>query len=111
MMGMLSRTRGVTAKELEQQRTAWLDAWRSKTSAAYVGDLWIAAWAEPASTRDDGLAAIQALRSFGDPPPFTPNIPADALVGHAYLLAERWTRRWQPRGARRLVPSFPIPLG
>jgi tetratricopeptide (TPR) repeat protein len=88
MLGVLART-GSPPAQIEQQRTAWLDTWRSRTSAAYVGDLWLAAWADPASTREQGLAAVQALPSFGGVPPFTPDIPAQALVGHAYLLADR----------------------
>ena len=89
MLGVLSRAGVISPKELEERRAAWLGAWRAKTSAAYLGDLWIAAWAEPASSHDEGVAAVNALPSFGGPPPFTPNIPADAFVGHAYLLADR----------------------
>jgi serine/threonine protein kinase/tetratricopeptide (TPR) repeat protein len=89
MIGLLSRTGGASPAQLEKRRGAWLDAWRAKTSAAYVGDLWLAAWAAPASTREQGLAAVAALGSFGGVPPFAPNIPAQALAGHAYLLADR----------------------
>jgi len=89
MLGILARTGGVSPAQLEEQRSSWLGAWRTKTSAAYLGDLWIAAWAAPASSREQGLAAVGALASFGGVPPFVPNIPAQALVGHAYLLADR----------------------
>jgi hypothetical protein len=89
MIGVLARTGGVSPAQLDQQRRAWLAAWRAKTSAAYLGDLWIAAWAAPASTHEQGLAAVDALTSFGSIPPFVPNIPAQAFVGHAYLLADR----------------------
>ncbi len=89
MLGVLARTGGVSAAQLEERRGSWLTAWRAKTSAAYLGDLWIAAWAAPASTREQGAAAIAALPSFGRVPPFVPNMPAQALAGHAYLLADR----------------------
>jgi serine/threonine-protein kinase len=89
MLGVLARTGGVSPAQLEERRSSWLGAWRAKTSAAYLGDLWIAAWAAPASSREQGLAAVDALASFGSVPPFIPNMPAQALVGHAYLLADR----------------------
>jgi serine/threonine-protein kinase len=89
MLGVLARTGGLSPAQLEARRSAWLGAWRAKTSVAYLGDLWIAAWAAPASSREQGLAAIDALASFGSVPPFVPNMPAEALVGHAELLADR----------------------
>ena len=89
MLGVLARTGGISPAQLEKQRSSWLGAWRAKTSAAYLGDLWIAAWAAPASSHEQGVAAIEALSSFGSVPPFIPNMPAQALVGHAYLLADR----------------------
>jgi serine/threonine-protein kinase len=89
MLGMLARTGAMTPSEREERRAAWLAAWRAKTSAAYLGDLWITAWAAPAATRQEAQAAIEALSGFGAVPPFNPNLPAQALVGRAYLLAER----------------------
>jgi serine/threonine protein kinase len=112
MIGVLARTGGVSPAQVEQQRTAWLQAWRSKTSAAYLGDLWIAAWAAPASTREQGLAALEALGSFGSVPPFIPNIPAQALVGHAYLLAERVDDAVPPlRGGTATCTVLSDPMG
>jgi serine/threonine-protein kinase len=89
MLGVLGRTGGASPALLEERRSSWLAAWRAKTSAAYLGDLWIAGWAAPASSREQGVAAVDALASFGSIPPFVPNLPAEALVGHAYLLADR----------------------
>jgi serine/threonine-protein kinase len=89
MLGMLARSGAMTPSERDERRAAWLAAWRAKTAAAYLGDLWITAWAAPASTRQEARAAIEALPGFGVVPPFNPNLPAEALVGHAYLLAER----------------------
>jgi serine/threonine-protein kinase len=89
MLGILGRTGGASPAQLEERRSSWLAAWRAKTSAAYLGDLWIAGWAAPASSREQGVAAVDALASFGSIPPFVPNLPAEALVGHAYLLADR----------------------
>jgi serine/threonine-protein kinase len=89
MIGVMARTGALTPAQREERRTAWLDAWRAKTAPAYRGYLWIAGWAQFASTRDEGKAAIDALPSFGGLPAFSPNAPAMALVGHAYLLADR----------------------
>jgi serine/threonine-protein kinase len=89
MLAIEARTGGLSPARLEEQRRSWLEAWRAKTSAAYVGDLWIAAWAAPASTREQGLAAVEALAAFGGVPPFVPNMPTGSLAGHAFLLASR----------------------
>ncbi|MGD0526027.1 MAG: protein kinase, partial [Polyangiaceae bacterium] len=89
MLAIEARTGGLAPAQLDEQRRSWLEAWRAKTSAAYVGDLWIAAWAAPASTREQGLAAVEALAAFGGVPPFVPNMPTGSLAGHAYLLASR----------------------
>ena len=89
MIGVLSRAGALTPAQRDERRGAWLDAWRSKTAEAYRGYLWIAAWASPSSTREEGLAAVAALPSFGGVPAFTPNLPALSLVGHAYLLGDR----------------------
>jgi serine/threonine-protein kinase len=89
LLGILARTGGLTPAQRDERRAAWLTAWRAKTSAAYFGHLWVAAWAAPASTRQEAEAAIDALPAFGGVPPFNPNLPSQALVGHAYLLAER----------------------
>jgi serine/threonine-protein kinase len=88
MIGVLARTGALTSAQRDERRAAWLDRWRAKTAEAYRGYLWIAAWASPASTREDGQAAVAALPSFGGVPVFTPNLPALSLVGHAYLLGD-----------------------
>ncbi|HEY8089224.1 MAG TPA: protein kinase, partial [Polyangiaceae bacterium] len=89
MLGVLVRVGAITAAQRDERRASWLEAWRAKTSAAYQGDLWITAWAASASSRADGEAALAALPAFGGVAPFTPDVPADAFVGHAYLLARR----------------------
>ena len=89
MLGVLARVGGLTPTELQQRRTAWLDAWRAKTGPAYQGDLWLAGWADTAGTPDEARAALGALPSFGGIPPFAPNRAAQAVVGRLDLLADR----------------------
>ena len=89
MLGVLVRVGAITPAQRDERRASWLETWRAKTSAAYQGDLWITAWAASASSRADGEAALAALPAFGGVAPFTPDVPADAFVGHAYLLAHR----------------------
>jgi serine/threonine-protein kinase len=89
MLGALARAGSISAAQRAAQRTDWLATWRAKTSAAYLGDLWLAAWAMPAGSRDDGVAAIDALPGLGGPPVFAPTITSQGHVGHAYLLAGR----------------------
>ncbi len=87
MLAILARGGG--APDASARRDAWLQAWRAKTASAYLGDLWTVAWAEPASTRDEAIAALEALPSFGGPPKFSPTIPAGAFLGHVLWLAGR----------------------
>jgi len=89
LIGIMARTGALTPAQRDERRGAWLDAWRAKTAPAYQGYLWIVGWAAFASTRDEANGALAALPSFGGLPHFSPNGPAMALVGHAYLLADR----------------------
>jgi serine/threonine-protein kinase len=89
MIGVLARTGALTPAQRDQRRTDWLDGWRGRTAEAYRGYLWIAGWAMPASTREEGQAALAVLPSFGGVPAFSPNLPALSLTGHAYLLGDR----------------------
>jgi serine/threonine protein kinase/tetratricopeptide (TPR) repeat protein len=87
MLGALARAGAITASQRAAQRAQWLTAWRGKTSATYLGHLWVSAWALPAGSRDDGVAALEALPEMGGPPTFAPTIATQACVGRAYLLA------------------------
>ena len=89
MLGVLARVGTISTAQLDQRRTEWLAAWRGKTNAAYLGDLWIAGWAATSDTPDEARAALQALPSFGGLPPFVPNNAAGVPVGRVYLLAGR----------------------
>ena len=89
MLGVLARVGGLTPSALEQRRADWLGAWRAKTGAAFQGDLWIAGWADPATTPQDARAALDELPTFGGVPPFIPNRAAQAVVGRVDLLANR----------------------
>ncbi|HEY8039255.1 MAG TPA: protein kinase [Polyangiaceae bacterium] len=88
MLGALAQVGALPATQLEERRADWLRTWRSKTSASYFGDLWVAGWAAPARTREQAEAALQALPGYG-PFPFTPTSSAQAQLGHTYLLAGR----------------------
>jgi serine/threonine-protein kinase len=89
MLGTLARVGAITPGQHDAQRQEWLAAWRSKTGAAYLGDLWITAWARPASSREDAETALSELTELGGPPVFVPTEPASAHVGRMYLLAGR----------------------
>lgn len=89
MLGALAHAGAISEAQRAAQRADWLAAWRAKTSAAYVGDLWLAGWAMPAASHDDGVAALEAMPGLGGPPTFAPTIAAQAYVGRAYLLAGR----------------------
>jgi serine/threonine-protein kinase len=89
LLGVLAQVGAITTAQRDERRGRWLETWRAKTSAAYMGDLWLQAWAAPAASRADGEAALGALDAFGGVPPFTPDVPAQAFAGHAYLLAGR----------------------
>jgi serine/threonine protein kinase/tetratricopeptide (TPR) repeat protein len=89
MLGVLARVGGLTPAGLEQRRADWLGAWRTKTGASFQGDLWIAGWADPATTPQEARAALDALPSFGGVPPFIPNRAAQAVLGRVDLLADR----------------------
>jgi serine/threonine-protein kinase len=89
MLAALSRAGALTPAQLDERRQAWMRTWRAKTSGPYVGDLWIAGWALPATTPEQAAAALRVLPEFGVLPPFSPTVPAGAFVGHVYRLAGR----------------------
>jgi serine/threonine-protein kinase len=88
--GTLARTGGMPLADQRAHRDAWLDRWKSRTTGAYVGYLWVFAYAEPASTREAAEEALTALPSLGPLPPFFPQNLASAHVAKVYALAERW---------------------
>ena len=88
--GTLARTGGIDVVEQRRRRGAWLDRWKARTTGAYVGYLWVFAYAEPASTREAADEALAALPAFGALPPFFPQTLASAHVAKVYALAERW---------------------
>jgi serine/threonine-protein kinase len=79
----------LTRPEFEAKRRTWLDAWRKRTSGAYGHFLWIYAYGEPTTTREDALAALGALPEYAPVPEFTPQSAATGLVGKVYWLAGR----------------------
>ena len=89
MLGALARAGAISPAQQAAQRADWMKAWRSKTSAAYLGHLWVQAWAVPARSHDEGVAAVEALAEFGGPPAFAPTLSTQSHVGRAYLLAGR----------------------
>jgi serine/threonine-protein kinase len=89
MLGALARVGAIDGAQLDRQRAEWLAAWHAKTSAAYLGYLWIAGWAASTSTRDQAEAALRAQPEFGALPLFVPTFSAGVLAGHAYRLAGR----------------------
>jgi hypothetical protein len=89
MLGALARVGAIDEAQLDRQRADWIAAWRAKTSAAYLGYLWVAGWAKSTSTHDQAEAALRALPEFGAVPRFVPTFPAHVLVGHTYRLAGR----------------------
>ncbi len=89
MLGALVHAGAIRPAQRAAQRADWLHAWRAKTSEAYLGELWISAWGVPAESREDGIAALEALAGLGGPPVFAPSIPTQAILGRAYLLAGR----------------------
>jgi serine/threonine-protein kinase len=89
MLVALARVGAIDEAQLDRQRAEWLATWRAKTSAAYLGYLWIAGWAASTSTHDQAEAALRAQPEFGALPRFVPTFPANVLVGHAYRLAGR----------------------
>jgi serine/threonine-protein kinase len=89
MLGALARVGAIDEGQLARQRADWIAAWRAKTSAAYLGYLWIAGWAVSTSTREQAEAALRAQPEFGAFPRFVPTFPAGVLVGHTFRLAGR----------------------
>jgi serine/threonine-protein kinase len=89
MLGVMARAGAISEAQRAAQRADWLTAWRAKTSAAFLGDLWLSAWAMPAGSHDDGVAAVDALPGLGGPPVFAATFASQGHVGHAYLLAGR----------------------
>jgi serine/threonine-protein kinase len=89
MLGVLARAGKLPGAERSAQLADWMRAWKAKTSPAYQATLWLAGWAMPATTRDEGLAALDALTQVGAPPIFVPTYPTRAALGHVYLLAGR----------------------
>ena len=87
MLGALAGADAMAPAQLDAQRDAWLDARRAKTGSGYLGDLWVAAWAMPATTHEQAIAALAALPQLGGLPPFTPTTPGASYAGHVYLLA------------------------
>ena len=81
----------LTREGFEAKRQAWLGQWRKKTSGAYVGFLWVYAYAEAAETRDEANQALAVLPAYAPLPPFTPQSVATGLVGQVYLLAGQET--------------------
>ena len=75
--------------ELESRREAWLAGWQSRLEGDYRGFLWLHAWAEPAATGDDAVAALEAMPRFPAMPPFHPVTLADADLGRVLVLGAR----------------------
>jgi serine/threonine-protein kinase len=68
-------------------RTSWLASWRAKTSDAYLGYLWIYAWASPTASPAEAERALVARGDFPSLPPFLPQTLALTYVGRVYALA------------------------
>ena len=81
--GMLSKG------ELEAKRATWLAGWEVRLEGDYRGFLWLHAWAEPASTEDEAVAALDAMPRFPGMPPFHPVTLADADLGRVLVLGGR----------------------
>jgi serine/threonine-protein kinase len=77
----------LTREAFEARRKAWLEQWRKKTSGAYVGFLWIYAYADAAETREEATQALDALPPYAPLPVFAPQSVATGLVGQVYWLA------------------------
>jgi hypothetical protein len=68
-------------------RQQWLASWRGKTSDAYVGYLWIYAWAAPSTSPAEAERAMAARADFPSLPPFLPQTLALTHVGRVYARA------------------------
>ncbi len=87
MLGALARAGAITFEQRRAQRQQWLDAWRAKTSSAYLGALWVTTWARPSASADDAAEALAALPSLGGLPVFVPTEPWKAWLGRVQLQA------------------------
>jgi serine/threonine-protein kinase len=87
MHATLLHTGRETQAAFDAFRDRWVDEWRKKTSDAYVGYLWIYAFALPAESPAEGERAMAARASFPPLPPFLPQTLSLARVGKAYWLA------------------------
>jgi serine/threonine-protein kinase len=86
MHAALRRAGTESAEAFEGFRDRWLAAWRSKTSDAYVGYLWIYGFAQPAFSRADAERALAARANFPPLPPFLPQTLSLAHVARVHWL-------------------------
>ena len=96
LLSALVHEGGMPAADFETKRAAWLTAWKSKTSDAYINHLWIYAYGLPTETKAEAELALAALPQWSPLPPFTPQCIASAHIGRVYWAAERWAEAKAP---------------
>jgi serine/threonine-protein kinase len=85
----LQRGGKITAAELTQRRTAFVDGWRPRLSPNVARYLWIYGYAASIDTKEEAQKALDELPKFSPLPSFRYSEIADAEIGHVYLLAGR----------------------
>jgi tetratricopeptide (TPR) repeat protein len=108
--GGLYYAHGIAQKDFIARRDAWVERSRSKSHVSDA-DRWMAAYAEPAQTREDAEEAIRVMPPIG---PFegllTRDEASDFSLGNVFRLADRPAEaaHFFERSAKTCSLSYPI---
>jgi serine/threonine-protein kinase len=76
-----------TRAERDAKRDAWIGAWRTRTTPAFFGSLWVDGYASFVRSPEDALLAVQARAAFGPLPAFPAKTASNAAIGRTFALA------------------------
>jgi serine/threonine protein kinase len=83
----LYRAHALSRAERDAKREAWIEGFRARTAKAYLGYLWVHAYAAYAASPEDATIAMRALGELGPIPPFRPKTATNADIGRTLMLA------------------------
>jgi hypothetical protein len=86
MLAVVARANRMEKARFEEQRSAWVDAWRARTFPTYLPYLWVHGYAAVAETAAEARVALDALSRFPPLPSVVPETLADAHIGRVKLL-------------------------
>jgi serine/threonine-protein kinase len=104
------REAGASRDEMHRARDAFVASWRPRLGPDYQPFLWTIAYLETTEDADEAREALEELPHFGGLMKRWNILPAEAFLGHLYLLLDRVDEAipWLERGAHACREPFSI---